>query len=84
MRAAGGYSHYLMPAAMAADARLRVLVLTVGVAAMCSPVLGVDSFAGRPSGAALDLFGSTLLTPGVGAGLLATARLRSAPRVRAG
>jgi len=75
------YSHYLMPvvalAAIASDARLRVLVLAVGLGAMVNVVLGVDTFAGGPTGLFLDVTGSVVLIAALVAGLLVV--LRQAP-----
>jgi hypothetical protein len=72
------YSHYLMPAvalaAIAADGRLRWLVLFVGFGAMVNAVLGVDTFAGGPAGSVLDVTGSCVLLIAVAAGVLVASR----------
>ncbi len=77
------YSHYLMPAvalaAIAADARVRWLVLAVGAGAMINAVLGVDTFAGGPAGNALDITGSVVLLTAVAAGLVVAAKTTAQP-----
>jgi hypothetical protein len=76
------YSHYLMPAvglaAVAVDARLRALVLAIGCGAMINAVLGVDTFAGGPTGPLLDITGSVVLSGAVAVGLRVA--VRATPR----
>lgn len=81
------YSHYLMPvvalAAIGSDPRPRWLVLAVGFGAMANAVLGVDTFAGGPTGTVLDVTGSVVLLIAVAAGLVAAARAASRPTTAA-
>jgi hypothetical protein len=68
------YSHYLMPvialAALADDARIRWLVLALSFGAEINSVLGVDSFAGGPTGTVLDVIGSCVIVLTAAIGLV--------------
>ncbi|HEV7663656.1 MAG TPA: hypothetical protein VGQ62_08990 [Chloroflexota bacterium] len=79
------YSHYLSPvialAALAADNRVRGLVLALSFGALVNAVLGVDQFMGGPQGDLLDVIGNVVLLAAVMVGLVRFRRPAQVARV---
>jgi hypothetical protein len=68
------YAQYLTPAiavaALAADRRVRALVVTLSVGAMVNSLLGVAQFAGGPHGQQLDITGTVILLSALSIGVV--------------